>query len=143
MRKIRTNSFVHIYNGTTRFAIAIGSIVIKFPKFGARGYYGFDFLLMGMLGNALERKRFKKAKEYQKHQHLAEMYFCFPLGLFNVSKRYRTLLERQLTYEEKNKIPLLNIDDTYGNTAIEGTKVIILDYGNVDAHIVIDRWNDT
>ena len=111
-----------VSNGITRTVLAIGGIVVKFPSLR----HGRRYFVMGMLGNVLEREHWRL---YQ-HPQLAPAYHCGPFGLWLVMKRYRNIVNRQLTEDEKRTLPFIGTDDNGANVAIEGDKLILVDYGN-------------
>lgn len=113
-----------IKHGATRAVFLIGGWAIKIPSFR----YGQRYFVYGCLGNILERDHWK----IQGHPQLAPVYFCFPLGLFLVMKRYRDLVIRRLTEDEKNTLPFTNFDDNGHNFAYEDGKLVLFDYGNVN-----------
>lgn len=110
--------------GVTRAVLLIFNFAIKFPSFK----YGQRYFVYGCLGNLLERDHWK----LHHHPQLAPVYFCAPLGLFLIMKRYHTLLNRRLTHNERNSLPFSNIDDNGHNIAYDQGKFILIDYGNAD-----------
>jgi hypothetical protein len=45
-------------------------------------------------------------------------------------KRYRNIVNRQLTEDERRTLPFIGIDDNGANVAIDEGKLILVDYGN-------------
>ena len=111
-----------IKSGVTRNVICVGNIVIKFP----RAHHGIRYFVMGMLGNILEYEHWN----LHKHPRLAPVYDCGPLGLWLVMKRYKHILNRQLTDSERKLFPFIDIDDNGANIADEDGVLILFDYGN-------------
>jgi len=111
-------------NGVTRRVFFIGNFAIKFPNL----QHGMRYFVMGMLGNILEREHWRL---YQ-HPQLAPAYHCGPFGLWLIMKRYRNIVNRQLTEDERRALPFIGIDDNGTNIAIDNGKLILVDYGNHD-----------
>ncbi len=111
-------------NGVTRRVFFIGNFAIKFPSL----QYGMRYFVMGMLGNILEREHWR----LHQHPQLAPAYCCGPFGLWLVMKRYRSIVNRQLTDDERRSLPFIGIDDNGANIAIDDGKLILVDYGNHD-----------
>lgn len=116
--------------GVNRTVIFIGSYAIKFPSFRN----GIKYFVYGMLANMLEYEKWNLSKS----PYLMPVYYRFPFGLFTVNKRYYNVLDRLLTKEELDKLPLINFDNNGNNAAIDNGQIIIIDYGNPGCYLVVD-----
>lgn len=112
--------------GLSRMVILIGSYAIKIPN----PFNGDGLFVTGMIGNILERSRWK---ECNKHPMVAEQLYCFPLGLFAIMRRYDDM-GGEITQEEYESMPFLNIDIKRNNFARTTKGIIVLDYGNFDQY---------
>lgn len=119
-----------ITSGMSRTVFIIGNYAIKFPSMKN----GQSFFVTGMLGNILEKEKWDRSK----HPSLMQVYFCFPFGLFTINRAYKKILGRRLTEKELGIFPILNIDNTANNIAIEDNNLVLLDYGNCDAYLVLE-----
>lgn len=110
------------HHGATRFVILAGNVAIKF----ASPRYGLRFFLYGLLGNVLERDHWRM----QRHPQLAPVYWCGPMGMVLVMKRYRQIVNRRLTPEERETLPFVSIDDNGHNIAEDDGRFVLFDYGD-------------
>lgn len=107
-----------------------GSYAFKVPSFR----HGTLYFVMGMLGNLLERDIWRRSH----HPMLAPLYVSAPFGLLNVYRRYRTLLRRTLTKAELATLPFINFDNNGHNIALEDGRLVVIDYGNLDAYFIAE-----
>jgi hypothetical protein len=113
-----------IARGVNRFVVGFGNIVIKLPSLR----YGSRYFVQGMLSNLLEHNHWHICK----HPQLAPVYHCGPLGLWLIMRRYRHVLSRRLTEQERRTLPFIGIDDNGTNVAVDNGRLVLVDYGNVD-----------
>lgn len=113
-----------VTRGANRLVLAIGNVVIKIPSL----HNGPRYFVQGMLSNMLEDEYWR----LHRHRQLAPVHHCGPLGLWQVMKRYRNIINRRLTTEERSTLPFINIDDNGANIAIDNDELVLIDYGNVD-----------
>jgi hypothetical protein len=126
---IRRAPLIQIRSGLSRVVLLCGDYAIKFPNiFNGDGLY-----VTGMLGNVLERSRWKHSKN---HPALVPVLFCFPFGLFLVQPRCYALMGRELTQEEVQQLPFVNIDNKGENFGIRQGRIVVIDYGNADQYFM-------
>lgn len=113
---------VRIERGVSRIVILVGNWAIKLPYVRE----GQRYFVQGMLGNVVENHHWRT----HRHPSLAPVYFCAPLGLLLVMKRFGTVLDRLLTDDEIGTIPFYGIDNNGSNIALENGKFVVIDYGN-------------
>lgn len=123
-----------VTRGTNRLVFAIGNVAIKIPSL----HNGPRYFVQGMLSNMLEDEYWR----LHRHRQLAPVYHCGPLGLWQVMKRYRNIINRRLTTEERSTLPFINIDDNGANIAIDNGELVMIDYGNVDWYYVAPEMPD-
>lgn len=116
--------------GLSRLVILIGPVAVKLPRVWASD----GITLLGLIGNTLERDRYARAGG---HPALARVLWCAPLGIVLVMRRYRELAAGPLSPEELSRLPFVNVDNKAENIAVEGGRYVVLDYGNVDQHLVL------
>jgi hypothetical protein len=109
-------------SGHSRAVVLVGSVALKFPK--PTSSWSF---VTGMIGNILEAQRWQGVN----HPQLARVYWCAPLGLCLIMKRYRQT-PYYLTKDEYNALPYDGVDFKPANFAIENNRIVLLDYGNND-----------
>lgn len=123
---------IGIGRGISRTAFLVGNYAVKVPSFR----HGVLYFVFGLLGNLLEYSHWQRSR----HPNLAPVYWCAPFGLLLVMRRYRHLLDRLLTEEEKKQLPFINIDDNGRNVAIDTSgRLILFDYGNPGMYLVCER----
>lgn len=123
-----------VKRGVSRAVFLIGAYAIKFPRVSSDGIF-----ILGLLGNTLERDRYKQSnkKLNLKHYRLGKVLFCFPFGLFLVMRRYKPL-NRILSNTELKQMPFKNIDNNGHNAGVdEFGRVVIIDYGNIDMYLEV------
>lgn len=116
--------------GLSRFVILFGPVAIKLPRLWA----GDGILLLGLIGNILERDRYARSGG---HPALARVLWCAPFGLVLVMPRYRRLVPQALTPADLAGLPFVNVDNKPENFALTERGVVALDYGNIDQHLVL------
>lgn len=114
--------------GLSRLVILAGPVAIKLP----RVWSSDGMLLLGLLGNTLERDRYRRSRG---HPALARVLWCAPFGLLLVMRRYQALAPGPLSAAELARLPFVNVDNKAENIAIERGRHVVLDYGNVDQHL--------
>jgi hypothetical protein len=128
---------VVVAHGLTRTVLLVGNYAIKLPTLQSA-----ELFLCGCLGNILEYRRWHESNN---DPRLAKVYYCAPLGLFAVQRRYFHFLHRALTEQERATLPFRNIDNGSGtNCAWHNGHIVVCDYGNQDQsylkeYILIDR----
>lgn len=109
-----------IASGYNRFVLLVGNLAIKFPNPRSQRQF-----IHGMTCNL---KEFEMHQEAKGDPRLMTIYSIGWIGLWLVCKRY-DLLQRRLTEDELEQIPVTQIDGKIGNFGSDNGRIVILDYG--------------
>ena len=114
---------MHIKYGMDRTVLLIGKYAIEVPNMT-----NDQTFVRGMLSNVLEHNRWNRSK----HPALMPVVFKFPFGLFLIMKRAIIILDRYLTEDEVDTLPVYAFDNNGKNAGIHNDKLVIFDYGAPD-----------
>lgn len=110
-----------IASGYNRIVLLIGGMAIKFANPLSQRQF--------ICGMACNLKEFELHKEAKGDPRLMTVYSIGFLGLWLVCKRYE-VIERALSEEEYEGLPITEIDRKIGNFARDGERIVVLDYGH-------------
>lgn len=116
-------------NGYTRNVILISKFAIKIPNLR----YGTRSFVMGMYANIQERDIWRDSDGLD---CLAPVWFHFPFGLLNISKRFNAC-NPDVPEDYVKNLPFINLDAKSDNFALDDDgRFILIDYGNMDLYFV-------
>lgn len=111
---------LRIAHGMTRLVLLIGPVVIKVPRW--RTGYGWSY---GLLANCHEALRWRTLR----HPQMARVLWSMPGGWLLVARRYRRYADMDRRAVEA-ALPFGGVDTKPGNVALDGGRLVLLDYGN-------------